>query len=99
VSIPQFRSTSSRADLAARVGFLKKNPLVAFRIVDDLQHWQKDPDLTVVRDDKERQSGFGQTNGGGRVSDNQQPGRRRTSGPRRQVVFSRCKYDVATRQA
>ena len=42
-----------QADLAARAGFLKKNPLVAFRIVDDLQNWQKDPDLTVVRDDKE----------------------------------------------
>jgi hypothetical protein len=42
----------------AQVGQLAKEkansePLVALRIVDDLQHWQKDPDLAVVRDDKE----------------------------------------------
>jgi hypothetical protein len=41
------------ADLAARARFLQKNPLVAIGIVDDLQHWQKDPDLAEVRDDKE----------------------------------------------
>ena len=42
-----------QADLAVRARFLQKNPLLAIRIVDDLQHWQKDPDLGVVRDDKE----------------------------------------------
>jgi tetratricopeptide (TPR) repeat protein len=42
-----------QADLAARARFLEKNPLLAIRIVDDLQHWQKDPDLTEVRNDKE----------------------------------------------
>src|SRR6516225_6467914 len=42
-----------QADLAARARFLEKNPFLAIRIVDDLQHWQKDPDLAVVRDDKE----------------------------------------------
>jgi tetratricopeptide (TPR) repeat protein len=42
-----------QADLAARARFLEKNPLLAIRIIDDLQHWQKDPDLAVVRDDKE----------------------------------------------
>ena len=42
-----------QADLAARTRFLQKNPLLALRIIDDLQHWQKDPDLAKVRDDKE----------------------------------------------
>jgi len=41
------------ADLAARARFFQKNPLLAIRIIDDLQHWQKDPDLAEVRDDKE----------------------------------------------
>jgi len=41
------------ADLAARARFLQKNPLLAIRIIDDLQQWQKDPDLAEVRDDNE----------------------------------------------
>ncbi|HMF16251.1 MAG TPA: hypothetical protein VKE98_03550, partial [Gemmataceae bacterium] len=40
-------------DLAARVRFLEKNPFLAIRMVDDMQHWQKDPDLAEVREDKE----------------------------------------------
>jgi hypothetical protein len=42
-----------QADLAARARFLQKNPLLAIRMVEDLQHWQKDPDLVEVRHDKE----------------------------------------------
>jgi tetratricopeptide (TPR) repeat protein len=42
-----------QADLTARARFVEKNPFLAIRMVDDLRHWQKDPDLAVVRDDKE----------------------------------------------
>src|SRR5262249_36918260 len=42
-----------QADLTARARFLEKNPLLAIPMVEDMQHWQKDPDLAVVRDDKE----------------------------------------------
>jgi tetratricopeptide (TPR) repeat protein len=42
-----------QADLTARTRYLEKVPLLAMRVVHDMQHWQKDPDLVVVRDDKE----------------------------------------------
>jgi tetratricopeptide (TPR) repeat protein len=42
-----------QANLAAVARHLKQEPLLAIPIIDGLQHWQKDPDLAVVRDDKE----------------------------------------------
>jgi tetratricopeptide (TPR) repeat protein/serine/threonine protein kinase len=38
-----------KADLATRGNLLEKNP---FKLQQDLQHWQKDADLTGVRDEK-----------------------------------------------
>jgi hypothetical protein len=42
-----------QADLAAHAHYLKQEPPFAIRIIDELQYWQKDPALAVVRDDKE----------------------------------------------
>ena len=42
-----------QADLAARTRFLEKNPFLALRIQDDMNHWQRDPDLAGLRDEKE----------------------------------------------
>jgi tetratricopeptide (TPR) repeat protein len=42
-----------QADVDARSRFLEKNPFLAVRIQDDMQHWKADSDLAGVRDEQE----------------------------------------------
>jgi hypothetical protein len=44
---------NGEADLAARSRLLAQDPLAALSVHDDLRHWQGNPDLAGLRDEKE----------------------------------------------